>query len=241
MSKPAYKRARHNAVGKLLASLNADFLGEAKCFFGGGTRIVLELNEYRESADVDFLCSDRAGYRALRAAIKPDSLGELACAPLQLLREIRADQYGLRTIIQIDQEPIKLEFINEARIDLAATFIKPIPVPCLNRATCFAEKILANDDRGMDESVASRDVIDITFMIEAWSMAAFVQGLQIARGAYGEGVDGALVKAAQKLLDQKNYFKKCLTALAINEGTTLKSGLARIVAQDWRASGDTKA
>ncbi|WP_322543705.1 nucleotidyl transferase AbiEii/AbiGii toxin family protein [Pantoea eucrina] len=29
-------------------------------FFGGGTRIALEINEYRESIDVDFLCPDRA-------------------------------------------------------------------------------------------------------------------------------------------------------------------------------------
>ena len=63
MSKPGYSRARHNAVDKVLARLNGDFLEHAKCFFGGGTRIVLELNEYRESADIDFLCSDREGYR----------------------------------------------------------------------------------------------------------------------------------------------------------------------------------
>src|SRR5690349_2724857 len=98
MSKPGYTRARHNAVDKVLARLNADFLAHAKCFFGGGTRIVMELNEYRESASIDFLCSERTGYRELRSTIGPDSLGEIASAPLMLLREIRADQYGLRTI-----------------------------------------------------------------------------------------------------------------------------------------------
>lgn len=231
MFETPYKRARHKVVAKVLASLNAEFLGRTKCYFGGGTRIVLELGEYRESADIDFLCSDRTGYRTLRAAIKPDSLGELASMPLELLREIRADQYGLRTVIQIDNEPIKFEIINEARIDLGTVSIETIPVPCLDRATCFAEKILANDDRGLDESVANRDVIDIAFMIEAWGMDAFHQGMQMAHEAYGEGVAGALRKAAQKLLDKKSYYKKCLLVLAIGDATTLMSGLSRIVAR----------
>ena len=61
MSDPGYARARHNAVDKVLARLNADFLAQAKCFFGGGTRIVLELNEYRASAHIAFLFLDRAG------------------------------------------------------------------------------------------------------------------------------------------------------------------------------------
>ena len=54
-------RVRHLAVAKALATLDAGFLKRSQCFFGGGTRIVLELKEYRESADIDFLCSDREG------------------------------------------------------------------------------------------------------------------------------------------------------------------------------------
>ena len=161
MSKGGYVRARHKAVDKILGRLDAAFLLRAKCFFGGGTRIVLELNEYRESADIDFLCSDREGYRALRSAVRSDSLGALACAPLELLREIRTDQYGMRAVLRIDDEPIKFEIVNEARIDLSGALIGRLHVPCLDRACCFAEKVLANADRGLDESVASRDVIDI--------------------------------------------------------------------------------
>jgi len=235
MSKPRYSRGRHNAVDKVLARLNADFLGHAKCFFGGGTRIVLELNEYRESADIDFLCSDREGYRALRSTIRPDSLGELACAPLELLREVRADQYGLRTVLQIDNEPIKFEIVNEARIDLSGVLMERLHVPCLDRTCCFAEKVLANDDRGLDESVASRDVIDIAYMIEAWGMQAFIEGAHRASDAYGKGAEASLRASARKLLEKKNYFKKCVASHAITDVNTLASGLRRIVARDWRA------
>lgn len=235
MSKPGYSRARHNAVAKVLAGLDAGFLGRAKCYFGGGTRIVLELNEYRESADIDFLCSDREGYRALRSAIRPDSLGELSRAPIELLREVRADQYGLRTVLQIDNEPIKFEIVNEARIDLSGTLIERLHVPCLDRTCCFAEKVLANDDRGLDESVASRDVIDIAYMIEAWGMQAFIEGADKARDAYGRGAEATLRASAQKLLEKKAYFRKCVISHGITDVNTLASGLRKIVARDWQA------
>src|SRR5690348_5898270 len=90
-----YSRARHIAVDKVLSTLNSEFLDRSKCFFGGGTRVVLDLKEYRESADVDFLCSDRDGYRALRSTITNVSLGEIAARPLTLVREVKADQYGI--------------------------------------------------------------------------------------------------------------------------------------------------
>lgn len=233
MSKAGYLRARHNAVDKVLARLNGDFLARANCFFGGGTRIVLELNEYRESADIDFLCSARDGYRELRSTIRRNSLGELASAPIELLREARADQYGVRTVVQIDNEPIKFEIINEARIDLSGARIDRLHVPCLDRTCCFAEKVLANDDRWLDESVASRDVIDIAYMIEAWGMQAFIEGTHRARDAYGKGVDTSLRGSAKKLLQKKTYFRKCVTSLGISDASTLVSGLGRIVARDW--------
>jgi len=94
-----YTRVRHHAVDKALVALNGAFLGRAKCYFGGGTRVVLELKEYRESADIDFLCSDRTGYRALRSTITNDSLGEICTRPIKLAREVRADQYGIRTVL----------------------------------------------------------------------------------------------------------------------------------------------
>lgn len=233
MSKGGYSRTRHNAVDKVLARLNSDFLSHAKCFFGGGTRIVLELNEYRESADIDFLCSDRDGYRALRSTISHTSLGELASVPIALLREVRADQYGLRTILKIDDEPIKFEIVNEARIDLSGALVERLHVPCLDRTCCFAEKVLANDDRGLDESVASRDVIDIAYMIEAWGMQAFIEGAHKAGEAYGRGAQTSLRASAQKLLVTKTYFKKCVTSLGIADVKPLVSGLRRIVARNW--------
>ncbi|WP_158641762.1 hypothetical protein [Candidatus Glomeribacter gigasporarum] len=38
-------------------AFNSELLQEAQCSFGGGAAIALSLDEYRESADVDFLCA----------------------------------------------------------------------------------------------------------------------------------------------------------------------------------------
>src|SRR6266568_2343070 len=119
MSERRFSRPRHVLVENILHSLNAAFLVKAQCYFGGGTRIVLDLGEYRESADVDLLCSSREGYRELRSTVRNDSLGEIAARGLVLAREVVADRYGIRTFIELDGEKIKFEIVNEGRIDLA--------------------------------------------------------------------------------------------------------------------------
>ena len=59
-----FKRAHHNRILQVLQAFDPSVLSEAKCYFGGGTAIVLQLEEYRESVDIDFLCSDIEAYRA---------------------------------------------------------------------------------------------------------------------------------------------------------------------------------
>ena len=60
-----YKRPHHQQIAGVLDSMNADFLRDTKCYFGGGTAIALLLSEYRESVDIDFLCADRFGDKSM--------------------------------------------------------------------------------------------------------------------------------------------------------------------------------
>ena len=64
----AFRRPWHRLLARVLASLNRPLLAPAKCYFGGGTRIVMELDEFRESVDIDFLCSrlTQIGARTVR-------------------------------------------------------------------------------------------------------------------------------------------------------------------------------
>ena len=50
----------HQVIESALNNFNADFFYENKILFGGGTRIALDLNEFRTSIDIDFLCPDKS-------------------------------------------------------------------------------------------------------------------------------------------------------------------------------------
>ena len=94
-----FHREYHRAIAVTLAELHAPLLLEARCYFGGGTLIALSFGEFRESRDIDFLCSDRAGFRKLRETVTNESLGSIARKPIKLAREVRADRDGIRTFI----------------------------------------------------------------------------------------------------------------------------------------------
>ena len=99
------------------------FLARHGCLFGGGTAIALRHGEYRESVDMDFLVSYLPAYRALRQMLTgAPNLSPITRPgqPLELIRELRADQYGLRTLVLVGGVAIKFEIVHEARITLDA-------------------------------------------------------------------------------------------------------------------------
>jgi hypothetical protein len=220
-----FKRPRHRLVMQALAALDADFLAHAKCYFGGGARIALALAEYRESADIDLLCADRAGYRALRSTVTDKSLGRIVRVPMVLAREVIADRYGIRTFVQAGTEKIKFEIVSEGRIGITGSVEPGCPIPVLTPVSCFAEKFLANADRWNDESFLGRDVIDLAFMAAAWDPADAAAGLAQARDAYGKVVDLALKKAVLAMSERKDYMKRCTTGLGVEDTRTLARGL----------------
>jgi hypothetical protein len=226
-------RPRHRAVLRILEALNAGFLDRAQCFFGGGTRIVLALGEYRESADVDFLCASGEGYRMLRSTIGDASLGRIAGSRLKLAREVIADRYGIRTVIEAGAEKLKFEIILEGRIGLSGGVENGLPVPALDARSCCAEKFLANADRWSDESVLGRDAIDLAFMAARWGREPLRAGLEIATDAYGKVVSRAAKRAATKLLEQPAWRRRCVASLRLTDTRTLLSGLRVVAAGQW--------
>ena len=196
-----FDRPHHQRIAKFLASLNANFLAQSGCYFGGGTAIVLSLNEYRESVDVDFLCSSIDGYRALRNTITNASLGDILSQPIELARDVRADRYGIRTFVRVDGTPIKFEIVSEGRINIAGSMNPLFGVPTLAREDMYAEKLLANADRCGDLSVASRDAIDLAMLIAHWG-AIPEEAWAKARRAYGQSIDRSYAKAIAMVSDR---------------------------------------
>ena len=212
-----YKRQHHNAVAAVLGALNADILEEAECYFGGGTAITLLLGEYRESVDIDFLCASGSGYRRLREMTHTGTLDALLdkSAGITELRDVRADQYGVRTWLGLDETRIKFEIIREARIDLAGARHPELKVPVLQRSDLYCEKLLANADRHADRSVLSRDIIDLAMMISRWGQIPD-KAWEKARAAYGWSVDGAFEKAVQTIR-YKEWLLECMRAMAMEQ------------------------
>lgn len=203
-----FDRPHHQRIAKLLACLNEDFLAQSGCFFGGGTAIALSLNEYRESVDVDFLCSSMDGYRELRDTINSASLGSILKAPVELAREVRADRYGIRTFALVDGVPIKFEIVSEGRIEVSGSMDSVFGVPTLSHEDMYAEKLLANADRCADRSVLSRDAIDLAMLIDHWGVIPD-EAWAKTRRAYGRSIDSAYARAIE-LVSEPDYLTTCL-------------------------------
>ena len=213
-----FERTHHNNIAAVLASLDAELLGKAKAYFGGGTAIVLCLGEYRESVDIDFLCASQDGYRLLRELTFGGKLDRLLRPgqTIEALREVRGDQYGIRTQVAVDGTAIKFEIIREGRIDLAGAMNPKLGVPMLSRDDMYCEKLLANADRYADRAVLSRDMIDLSMMISRWGPVPELAWAK-ARAAYGETVDHAFAKAKAMIRDPA-WLKKCMDGMGMEAG-----------------------
>ena len=211
-----FDRLHHQRIAKVLRAFNSDVLSQAQCYFGGGTAIALSLGEYRESRDVDFLCASNEGYRLLRNIISPNGFGSLLNEQLKFCREVRPDMYGIRTVVEVDGEAIKIEIVSEGRIALKGSLHPIFGVPTLSREDMYAEKLLANADRGLDKAQSSRDIIDLAMMIDHWG-AIPDRAWDKAREAYGEHVAKAFQDSA-KLIGDRDYLKHCLRSMHMEEG-----------------------
>jgi hypothetical protein len=215
-----FARPYHQRIHEVLLALDATLLREHQCYFGGGTAIVLQRDEYRESVAMDFMLSDLTSYRELRRVLQDrDALAQffgLGRGPLVALPEVRADQYGIRTALPLKTGSIKFEIVFEARI----TFDRPGPedqiagIATLTQADLVTSKLLANVDRWADDGVMSRDILDLAMLQptpKTWSAA-----LQKAEDAYGAAVLQSLEKARARLVDEPQRLARCIEVLQVS-------------------------
>jgi hypothetical protein len=215
-----FERPHHQRIAHVLSALDGSALAQNACWFGGGTCIALKYGEYRESVDIDFLVSDPAGYRELRQLLTGlDGLAPITrqgAMPLELLREVRADQYGIRTQVRMDGHAIKFEIVREARITLQA----PGPqdqicgISTLSVLDLATSKLLANADRQADEGVFSRDVIDLAMM--NLKLPQLREALEKATEAYGASIAKDLAKAIDRIQNRQGWLERCMQAMAMD-------------------------
>ncbi len=214
-----FEREHHRRIATLLEALDAAYLKANACLFGGGTAMALRYGEYRESVDIDFLVSDVDGYRQLRQRLTGSDGVRAITKPgpvLNQVREMRADQYGIRTLLRVDGIDIKFEIVLEGRIKLEAPGADDqlCGVATLTPLDMATSKLLANSDRWRDDAVLSRDLIDLAMMAPPKKLLQ--QAIAKAKGAYGDGVEADLAKAIQDLRERPHRLDHCMQAMRMN-------------------------
>ncbi len=214
-----FEREHHQKISEVLQRLNPQVLKDHECYFGGGTAIALMNGEYRESVDIDFLVSDIHKYRSLREWLTgSDGIASLTLSgrELVLAREIRADQYGIRTMIRVGDTNIKLEIISEGRIVFEAPKSKDQiqGITTLSRLDLISSKLLANVDRWNDDSTFSRDVIDLAMM--RVSTKELHQAVEKSREAYGDSIFVSLNKSIDRILTKEGLLERCMAVMKIS-------------------------
>lgn len=214
-----FERPHHDRIAQVLHALNAPLLRESNCLFGGGTVIALRYGEYRESVDIDFLVSDIGSYRTLRQLLNgPAGIQAIVregAPPLMQAREVRADQYGIRTMLLVADQPIKFEIVLEGRIELEppAASDEVCGIATLTPLDMAASKLLANSDRWRDDGVFSRDLIDLAMMSP--SLPLLRQAVEKAEGAYGQSIRQDLDKAINSMQERHGWLERCMQAMAM--------------------------
>ncbi|MFL9610988.1 nucleotidyl transferase AbiEii/AbiGii toxin family protein [Methylobacillus sp. Pita2] len=201
---PEYHREHHKRIARILSSMDADYFLRNEVFFGGGTAISLLLNEYRTSVDIDFMVASQDGYRAIRESVFDRGLGDFFIGGVvpPLARDVRADIDGVRTAILVDGVKIKFEVIRESRIELVGG-INEFVVPSLSRVSLFAEKLLANADRGNAADSQKKDILDLLCMQMEWGPIPDAS-IRLASNAYGYRVIKSAYEDAMNVIQSNN-------------------------------------
>ena len=214
-----FKKPQHNRIAQVLHALNGRLLLENRCLFAGGTVIAMRYGEYRESVDIDFLVSDAGCYRNLRELLTgPQGVQTMVReggVPLTQARDVRADQYGIRTVLLVDNQPVKFEIVREGRIEIAppSSADEVCGIATLTLLDLATSKLLANSDRWNDDGVFSRDLIDLAMMSPPLPLLR--QAVVKAEQAYGGAILRDLAKAIHALQNRNGWLERCMQVMAM--------------------------
>lgn len=174
----------------------------------------LRCGEFRVSRDVDLLCASMSGYQVLRQRARERGGRGLFAHDVVIVREPRIDRYGIRMAVEVEGEALKLEIVSEGRVDLVGEDDPALPIARLSDRDLVVEKLLANDDRYLDDSALGRDAIDLVMLEQALG-ALPAEAWERAKAAYGPSVERAWTGALQRLRDSPKLLAHRLDALGV--------------------------
>jgi hypothetical protein len=206
----------HHKILTILESLDPEVLSRGSAYFGGGTLLSLDFGEYRWSQDIDFISPvASSGYRHLRTVVFEGGYKALFrdLSKIQIGRGT-TDQYGIRMLVIVDNIPIKTEIIAEGRFQVSdPRYPSWSPVACLSIIDCFTSKLLANADRYPDDSVESRDLIDLAVLRLQSELPS--ESIRKAEKAYE--VMRPLKAAVERFQQREAYRERCFASLQVDK------------------------
>ena len=217
----SFTRPHHQEISIILDQFDSDYLRQNNILFGGGTRIALELNEFRESVDIDLFCIGQASYRAARSEVTNTSFGKLfkpGCNPERHAnKDIRADRDAIRALLAGTHSRIKLEIINFSNSELLPGEKNPLfPIDCVSKEGCFASKLTANADRYLNHH---KDIIDLCMMRKSWGNIT-CRSWEIAFKEYGRStILSSLKSSLERIKDNSEAFDIAVNSLNMDEST----------------------
>lgn len=224
-----FNHPHHQKILTILKALDSEILLQSGTCFGGGTLLTLEYKEYRWSKDIDLVCPAGPGYKLIRQAIYDKNYAALFkdTASIETPGQIKKDQYSIIFAVKVEDELIKFEIFNEARITLG----KPVqpdwsPIPCLNIIDRYTEKLLANADRWSNTAVESRDLIDLCVLRKYEILPK--EAIEKAEAAYP--VVDPLKDAILNFQRNADYRRRCFSSLQITDPILIIDGLDLLAA-----------
>jgi hypothetical protein len=226
-----YQFPWHNSIAAILEQLPAQTLLDQKCFFGGGTALVLQAakgkwpmgGEYRWSEDIDFLCTNDA-FRQIGRLVRTGGIKEgikaLIGNDLKLVRDPVIDNYGIRLGVVAPgvDKPIRLEFVCDGDLPSHTPGDIIHGITCLSLTDSTAHKLMANSIRWNDRAVALRDYIDL-MAISAAQKGLPPAGYPAAIDAFTQEEINLKLTKAHELLATEGYIGRCQQELHLPDWT----------------------
>jgi len=216
-----FRREHHQRIASALGLIKIENLVQCGCLFGGGTALVLQLGEYRESVDIDFLCGSIHDYGRIRRGIFDEGNTFLFREGTKLSRELIQGRSEMRASINLGDgsRPLKFEILTEGYLNgLLPSETEVCDVPCLNPQDSMATKLMANADRGLDSAYHFRDVIDLLVASRTFGPIR-EETLQRIRVGYNTTAEKSLMKTVTLLQEQPALLETAFEVLAVDSTT----------------------
>ncbi|MFM2315227.1 MAG: hypothetical protein RLZZ04_4503, partial [Cyanobacteriota bacterium] len=175
------------------------------------------------SSDLDFLIAPE-DYKVLGYQLRQGESIFTSTKGLEVSSP-RIDRYGIRYPIRFNQKDreivIKLEIVSEWNMEIEEPELLN-NIPCLNLKDRITAKLLANVDRGYDESKFSRDLIDLAIIGSQSKIP--IEAVDKAKNIYPDALT-ALKETIQRFQDYPEYRNKCYENLQIDQPLIVINGL----------------